>query len=255
MRGPTRANSVPTIRPGTTSSTRRRRRSRTGSPPPPAGDPRAGSAAPWGRAGPARCAPPTDEALEHAGVEGQSQGGRAEEEDAGDGLQTQMVHGDLGVEGALEGIETEDHQRGTMTRAGSIRAVRHAMDISSTGCSSWRGGLVRRCRAAPLGLGSVPSAATIRPAGIARRRLMRERTRRRRSRRAPGRDRRAPSAHPDGGGPVMTVPSGASNPISVNPASANSARMAGVASGARRCRVQMTLPPGRRTPASPGWCA
>ena len=45
---------------------------------------------------------------------------------------------------------------------------------------------------------------------------------------------------------VMTVPSGASKAISVKPAAAKSARMAGVASGGRRCRVHMTWAPGRQ---------
>ena len=46
----------------------------------------------------------------------------------------------------------------------------------------------------------------------------------------------------------MIVPSGASKASSVKPAAAKSAWMAGVASGGRRWRVQMTWPPGVQNP-------
>ena len=45
---------------------------------------------------------------------------------------------------------------------------------------------------------------------------------------------------------VRMYPPGASKAISVNPAAANCARTAGVASGGRRCRVQTTFAPRRQ---------
>ena len=133
---------------------------------------------------------------------------------------------------------------GTMTRAGSILAVRHAMAMSSSGWRRWRGGLV----AAVAGLGgarcgrrrSGSGSPALMPGFAARRRRSR-RARWSGSKGAVGPSRRWWPT-------VMTVPSGASKASSVNPAAANSARMAGVRSGGRRCRVQTTWPPGTQNP-------
>ena len=103
---------------------------------------------------------------------------------------------------------------------------------------------------------AVARAAGLRPAtdgsarlGAAPVRVIRDSTRRRRSRRAAGRGRRAPVAPSRRWCPIaMMVPSGASKASSVNPAAAKSARMAGVRSGGRRCRVHITWPPGTQNP-------
>ena len=118
---------------------------------------------------------------------------------------------------------------GTMTRAGSILAVRHdALGELSGGAGGGRGGL--ECAAA---LGSPGSNGS---------------TRRPRSRRCwPGsKGTGAPSRR---WRPIaMIVPSGASKASSVNPAAPKSARMVGVKSGWRRCRVHTTWPPWTQKP-------
>ena len=53
-----------------------------------------------------------DQALEHAGIEGQPQCRGAEEDGPDERPDAQVVDGDLGVEGALNRVEPEDHQAG-----------------------------------------------------------------------------------------------------------------------------------------------
>ena len=125
---------------------------------------------------------------------------------------------------------------GTMTRAGSIRAVRQAIGHQLQRVAGrWRGGsglgpagprLPGRLRLMP-GSTRRPTKSKSRRSGVERRRR----------------------AHPDGDGPrPESRPSGASKASSVNPAAAKSARMDGVRSGGRRCRVQTTWPPAAQNP-------
>ena len=111
MRGPTKANRVPTMRPGTTSTTEANALDNDQDPlgqqqPPPRQRPQhlqdgLGRFVALHRA---------DQALEHAGVEGQPQGRRSEQDRPDDGPDAQVVDGDLGVEGALNGVESEDDE-------------------------------------------------------------------------------------------------------------------------------------------------
>ena len=52
------------------------------------------------------------QAFEHAAVEGEPQGRHTEEHGAEDGAEAEVVDGELGEPGALDGRETEDHHRG-----------------------------------------------------------------------------------------------------------------------------------------------
>ena len=222
MRGPTRANRVPTIKPGTTSeedaTALKTIRITSASSKRPHGRVRSTVQHGLGRL---VALHRTDQALEHAGVEGQPQGGGGEQDGPDHRPDAQVVHGDLGVEGALNRIEPEDDQSGHdhPGRLHPGRAPGHRDQL--LGWRGWcRGWVARRrpipCRPTPCRPGRVAGAH----AGFHRRRRIRT---------AAGRGRRAPSAHRGGDGPrPESLPSGASKPSSVNPAAAKSARMAGV---------------------------
>ena len=72
-----------------------------------------------------------DQALEHAAVEGQAQGRRAEDERDGDRLETEVVDGELGEERPLERVEAEDDEGRDhdASRLRAQRAPRHRQEL------------------------------------------------------------------------------------------------------------------------------
>ena len=268
MSGPTRANRVPTISPGTTSSNEatalrttriafRHEQATPGQGPQHLED-GLGRLVALDRA---------DQALEHAGIEGQPEGGGGEEDRPDDRPDPEVVDGDLGVEGALNRIEAEDDESGDDDPGGlhpggppghpdevqRVELVRGALSAAASAA-----------RAPPLPCRRRSSALRWRRSRSARRSGLAGHTASGRTARViPGRARRptnskrtlvgverGSSPHPGGGGPTaMTVPVGGLESQLGEPGGGEvgpDGRR--VRSGGRRCRVHTTWPPGTQNP-------